>query len=158
MPKKTIKKKLRKNPKKDVIYGKEYELYGVWKSLPAVWRGKGADMYDTLGIEDEVVRMLLEIRTQTKFAEKYKISIDTLTDWNKKLEDDDELFKNRKRWVKKLMAGVLAAVHRKALVEGDKGRAEFLAEYAGEMEHGGVLRSPELAEQTKVLRKILEKR
>jgi len=136
-----------------------FNVYVVWKSLPARWGSEGERGLDLLGItKDESVRGLLPIRTQTEFAGKFKVNKDTLTIWNKKIEDDKSLYDERKKWGQKIMGNVIGAVYRKCLVEGDANRAKFLAQYFGEYIEKTEIRDPELAKQTEILRKILERR
>jgi len=135
-----------------------FNVYLIWKSLPATWGREGERGLDLLGITDKSIRELLLIRTQTEFTQKFKVGIDCLTDWNKKIEDDESLYEERQRWGKNIMGNIIGSVYRKCLVEGDANRAKFLAQYFGEYIEKTEIRDPELAKQTEILRKILERR
>jgi len=137
---------------------KVFEIYMLWKSLPPILMKENEGVLDALAITDEPIRELLKIKNQTEFCKKYKVNKTTVTDWNKKIDDDDPLYFERRKWVKKLLSNVIIAVYRKALIEGDAQRARFLAEFAGEVVKGMEVRDPESEKQTDLLRKIAEGR
>ncbi len=59
------------------------------------------------------------------FAEKYKLSQDTLTDWKRKEGFWDEVAKFRDRWARRKTTDVVAALLRNILKNGDKAEVEF---------------------------------
>ncbi|MDO8557041.1 MAG: hypothetical protein Q7R98_01070 [Candidatus Jorgensenbacteria bacterium] len=144
--------------KRGVVLEKQFQLYCFWKSLPPTLKGRAANQFDVLGIEDETTRELLLIRTQAGFGKKYGVNKNTLTEWNAKIETDNIVIAKEKKWLKKLFSNVLVAVYRKALVEGDAARFKVLAQYIGEFTEAKETRSPKLAELTSDMRKILERR
>jgi hypothetical protein len=69
---------------------------------------------EKLGIDDEIALSLLEIKTQTEFAKKFDIKdLATLTDWNKKLEDEG-MVPRINAWARKLTPNVTFALYRTA--------------------------------------------
>ena len=141
------------------IRNKIFEIYTIWKSLPPLVRREGVKAIDRLGFEDEdLTHKLLLIQTQKDFAKEFKVAENTLTSWNEKLEADDSLYEARKKWVKKLMSNILAAVTKAALEEGDVSRVKFLAQYTGEYVEKSEIINPEITKQTELLRQIAEKK
>lgn len=98
-----------------------FELYQIWKSLPVVMLSKmrREDYLKTVGFDDEVVMDLAEIRTQKEFAEKYDLSPDTLTDWNKKLRDTGDQLGHIRNWANTLTKNLVMAMYMHALKKGD---------------------------------------
>ena len=92
----------------------DFETYALWKSLPSFLRGQPRHVLEKLGIDDEIALSLLEIRTQTQFAERFGIKdLATLTDWNKRLEDDG-MVSRINAWARKLTPNVIFALYRTA--------------------------------------------
>ncbi len=108
-----------KNAEKRGAYKQaEFETYALWKSLPSFLRGQPKPVLEKFGLEDEIVLDLLEIKTQTQFAEKFNIKdLTTLTDWNKRIKEEGLLpFINQ--WARKLTPNVISALYRTATKEG----------------------------------------
>ena len=115
-----------KNAKKITYKEQEFEMYVLWKSLPAILRGQEPRIYEQLKITDELVLQLLEIKNQTQFAKKFDVKdLATLTDWNKKIEEHDLLKNKRKEWAKRLTSNIVLALYKKALIEGDAARIKL---------------------------------
>jgi hypothetical protein len=112
---------------------REFELYVIWKSLPARLLRSGPEELKALGIEEETLRELVAIKTQGDFAKKFGIRhLGTLTDWNAKIEEAG-LMNGTRAWAKKLTANVLLAFYRQALVEGDAARVKAWMQIVEEM-------------------------
>ena len=104
-----------------------YELYCLWKSLPAFLKYPPKDksgfqptsrmFAENLGIDYEMVLLLLDIKTQTEFAERYSVSKDTLSDWNKTFGVRQSL-QDIKTWAKRLSKNVLMALYNTAIRKG----------------------------------------
>lgn len=62
---------------------KEYRLYLIWRSLPLEFTQAGKQHLLDMGVDDEELLELVEIKTQLDFAKKYELSKDTLSLWNK---------------------------------------------------------------------------
>jgi hypothetical protein len=113
------------NETKPVRREQDFQTYVLWKSLPSILRGQPLAALQGLGISDELVQELLMIKNQTEFAEKFKIRNGTLTEWNKKIDENNLLADTRKFWAKKLTSNVLIALYRKAIQEADAGRVRL---------------------------------
>jgi hypothetical protein len=89
-----------------------FELYSVWKALPlkpVLFMGKKVStesVFEEMEIEDPLFREALRCKTQKAFAERFGLSQDTLTDWNRKIEGTDPL-KEARKWARKLTKNVV---------------------------------------------------
>ena len=97
-------------------------------------RTEGAEQFasklDGFGISDEDARLLLGIRTQTEFAEKFSVKdLGTLTDWNKKIEAEGLEEKMRPKWTRKLTKNVIAGLYRNAVAKGMAAEAKLWLQY-----------------------------
>jgi hypothetical protein len=71
-----------------------------------------------MGIDDEIAIELLQLKTQKDFAAKYDVKdLGTLTDWNKRIENDG-LLDGMNSWARKLTPNVLLALYKTATKEG----------------------------------------
>lgn len=79
-----------KNAKKGVYKEKEFEMYVLWKSIPAYFRGmKEAELFSQ-GFTDPLVMKIAKIQNQTAFAKKFRIKdMGTLTDWNARIKKNE---------------------------------------------------------------------
>lgn len=123
---KTTKKVGGKKKKKKVVVQplrlKEfYEIYKVWKTLPPMWKGMTAENLEKMySVDDPYIVDLLQIKNQSQFAERFKMSIETLTDWNRRMDDEgiDYLDEIRK-WADKLTKNVVMAHYNKLIRKFD---------------------------------------
>lgn len=75
-----------KNAKRSVYREKEFEMYVLWKSMPAYFRGMKKTELHAHGFTDPLVMEIAAIKSQTAFAKKFRIKdLGTLTDWNAKI-------------------------------------------------------------------------
>lgn len=131
-PKKNDSDRIRKNVNKvndtaleDIQLKQTFEWYCIWRSLPPILinareRNKILTAEETcakFGIDDEVISGLIGIKTQTQFAERYNVSKDTLTDWNKKIASRDVLADIRK-WAIRLSKNVMMSLYQNAMKSG----------------------------------------
>ena len=80
--------------------------------------GTSLQMLEKFGIDEEVAIGLLEIKTQTEFAKRFNIKdLATLTDWNKKLENE-KIIPQIHKWARKLTPNVIFALYRTATKHG----------------------------------------
>lgn len=112
-----------------VPYRKDvYEVYCLWKSLPSIFKyppkdkktgiaPSARDFCEMMGIDDEQILDLIEIRTQTQFAERFEVGIDTLRKWNKTLGVRDSLSDIR-QWGRSLTRNVIASLYNTAVRKG----------------------------------------
>lgn len=128
-PKKVIKVKRTKTVKikdkadeiteeKKVYKSAEFQAYIIWKSLPAMLRGEKRATLDKFGIDDELSIKMLEIKSQTEFAEKFKIKRATCSEWNKILVDDNLIYDSIRNWAKMITPNVIMALGKTAMRTG----------------------------------------
>lgn len=78
------------NAKKSVYKEKEFEMYLLWKSLPAHYRGIKKTELESSGFTDPLILKILKIKNQTEFAKFFHIKdLGTLTDWNNKIKSEN---------------------------------------------------------------------
>lgn len=112
---------------KDIRLVHIYETYCLWKSLPALFKYPPVDkagsrpapreFAEQMGIDDENILSLVDIKTQTQFAERFDVSPDTLTDWNKTLKvrnTSDDL----RGWAKHLTKNVMLSLYNTCVRRG----------------------------------------
>lgn len=104
-----------------------YELYKFWKSLPAMWRGmRPEDLEAKFSVDDPITVELLQIKTQSAFAEKFDLNIDTTTDWNKRMEDEGvDYLEETRKWANKLTKNVVLAHYNKMIRKFDPVSADI---------------------------------
>lgn len=105
----------RRIPKKsepEVVFnpykGQEYRLFLIWRSLPMEIKIGGRPYLEKAGIDDDDLMALAECRTQSQFAEKFGLSIDTLTDWKNKPVPPEYEAIDWRTWAKQLTTSVVA--------------------------------------------------
>ena len=122
--KKTKVSRVPENIKKD----REFKLYVLWKSLPPLLRvelDKRPDMWKNTGFGDNpVIHDLLKMNTQGDFARAFDVDQQTLSQWNKVIEQRDLLGDYRK-WAKHLTHNLLMAMYNKGIKYGDPYRVEL---------------------------------
>ncbi len=119
----------KKGVKKNTIRNtKVFDLYCVWYSLPTMWKGEAEQALRKVGIMDQEVIDLLAMKYQADFVRKYRVKSNTLSRWNKLIQDKGGPKAFRSDWTQHWMSNVFAAVYKKAIVEGDPARAKFLAQ------------------------------
>lgn len=167
--KKTIKPKRQKTAKiedkakeitkeKGVYKSAEFQAYIIWKSLPAILRSQGMSTMNKFGIDDELSMSLLEIKTQTEFAKRFKIKIGTCTEWNKILIDENLIYGSIKRWAKMITPNVIMALGKTAMKTGKAPEVMAWLKLVEEWEEKskmGLDTSPELREILERVRKLL---
>jgi hypothetical protein len=84
-----------KNAKNNVYKEKEFEMYTLWKSMPAYFRGMKKEQLLSHGFNDPLIQKIIKIKNQTEFAKTFRIKdLGTLTDWNNKIEKNNLPIKN----------------------------------------------------------------
>lgn len=108
------------NPKSLSVYKRqEFESYVLWRSMPSILRGQPRHVIEKLGIDDELAMSLLDIKNQTEFAKRFGIKdLGTLTEWNKRIDQNGGLMKDIVSWAKKLTPNVISALYREATKSG----------------------------------------
>lgn len=107
------------NARKSGVYKtQDFEAYAMWKALPTFLRGQPRQALERLGLDEDITLSLLEIRTQAEFAKRFDIKDPaTLTDWNKRLEQEG-LIPHMHTWARKLTPNVIWALYRTASKHG----------------------------------------
>jgi hypothetical protein len=102
------------------VYKKqEFESYVLWRSMPSILRGQPRHVIEKLGVDDELAMSLLEIKNQTEFAKRFGIKdLGTLTEWNKRINENGGLMKDIVGWAKKLTPNVISALYRETTKNG----------------------------------------
>jgi hypothetical protein len=78
------------NAKKKVYKEKEFEMYVLWKSTPAYFRGMTNEQLLSHGFSDPILKKIVKIKNQSEFAKVFNIKdLGTLTDWNHKIEKNN---------------------------------------------------------------------
>ncbi len=142
---KKLKKKTKKSvPKESEIQRiKEFETFAEWLALSPLLKLLSEEQLTKIGVDDPREIELLKIKTQTEFAKKFKLSIDTLTDWKKRSELWELVDKYLEDWGAKKTPSVILGLYRKAVSEGDAPRVKLWLEYfkkfkeTSKVEHGG---------------------
>ena len=100
---------------------KEYELYKLWKSLPAIILGTTEqDLIKKFGMDDPLQIELIQIKTQKGFAEKYGLDKNTPSEWNERMEKEgNEHLDETRKWAKKLNKNVVFALYNKIMRKPD---------------------------------------
>lgn len=105
-----------------------YEKYCLWKSLPSVFKFPPRDkktgiapsqkeFCEMIGVDSNEILELVEMKYQKDFAQKYGISEDTLSLWNKTIGVRDSLDDVRK-WARGLTKNVVASLYNTAVRKG----------------------------------------
>ena len=94
---------------------REFEYYTSWRSLPPLATNQSDETLVAMGIEPWMIE-IMKIKTQKEFAEKYGISENTLSTWNKQLDKAD--FDSRFGWAKHLSRNAIMALYRSLLKKG----------------------------------------
>lgn len=117
---------------------REYELYKLWKSLPAILKHSTEDELRVAGLagykeksgltdeDDWQMKELLNIRSQTDFAKKYNLSVNTLSRWNYRIEEDNDAIEMMGIWTRKLIPNIVMAMYRHAQIKGSPELIRYL--------------------------------
>lgn len=107
-----VTKRFPKKSEPEVVFnpykGQEYRLFLIWRSLPMEIKKGGRPYLEAAGIDDEDLLALSDCRTQSQFAEKFGLSIDTLTDWKRKAVPPEYEAIDWRTWAKQLTTSVVA--------------------------------------------------
>lgn len=105
-------RRIPKNSESEPVFnpykGQEYRLFLIWRSLPMEIKAGGRPYLEKAGIDDDDLLALSDCRTQSQFAEKFGISIDTLTDWKRKPVPPEYEAIDWRTWAKQLTTSVVA--------------------------------------------------
>jgi hypothetical protein len=116
----------------------KYETYCLWKSLPSIFKYPPKDkktgispspreFCEMMGVDDETILDLLDIKTQGQFAERFEVGTDTLRRWNKSIGVRDSLADIRK-WGRSLTRNVVASLYNTAVRKGSSYEVKLWAQ------------------------------
>lgn len=97
-----------------------FELYALWKSLPInILKTIPKDqLQEKMGIDDPIVLDLIEIHNQKAFAEKYDLREATISEWNKKIVENDPHYES-KGWARNLTKNVMLSFYNHTVRKGN---------------------------------------
>lgn len=98
---------------------REYEQYLIWRSLP---RDIDRNLYEQLGVTDEIILQLSAIPNQKTLAQHLKVSEKTITDWNKRPVPEQYKELDWRYWAKQATPSVMSALLRNVRKHGDAAR------------------------------------
>ena len=87
--------------------GQEYRLFLIWRSLPVTLRGISSEQAEERGIKDPEIMELIQLKTQGDFAERFQISMNTLTDWKNKPVPDEFQMIDWRYWAREFTPEVV---------------------------------------------------
>lgn len=121
----TVPKKSEKQPVFNPYRGQEYRLFLIWRSLPMEIKNGGRAYLEKAGIDDEDLMAIAECKTQIQFAEKFGLSIDTLTDWKRKPVPPEYEAIDWRVWAKQLTQSVVALLYEGIQEDKDASRIKL---------------------------------
>lgn len=95
---------------------REFQTYVLWSSLPSLLRDLSDSDLEKFGFHDPLVIQLLRIRWQYEFANTFNVSMDQLTEWNRKIEAEG--LADYKAWTRGLTRNVIMALYKTIIKEG----------------------------------------
>lgn len=107
----------------------EYEMYCLWRSIPAFFRFPPIDKATktrptprefamAMGIEDEAMLDLIDITSQREFGKRFIVDEGTLSDWNKTAGAQNGM-DEAIGWAKNLSKNVLFSLYNTAIRKGN---------------------------------------
>lgn len=86
---------------------REYRLFLLWKSLPLAMKKGGSLYLEELGVEDETLHELVNIKNNTQFAHAFDVDRSTLSTWSNEPVPPEYQDLDWRVWAKKLASEVL---------------------------------------------------
>jgi len=105
---------------------REYEQYLIWRSLP---RDIDRNLWQKLGITDEMILTLSSIPNQKELAKHLGLAQRTITDWNNKPIPEEYRELDWRQWAKKATPSVVSALLRNTRKYGDAARVNTWMKY-----------------------------
>lgn len=134
---------------------REYKQYLIWRSLP---RDIDRDLFEKLGVTDEIILELSELRNQGQLAKYLGVRPKTISDWNKQPIPEQYRELDWRYWAKKTTPTVVSALLRKIVKHGDAARVNTWMKYVEQIEDNATvnLEWNGLADLVKNANKVLE--
>lgn len=103
---KTVKKR-ESTPVFNPYKGQEYRLFLIWRSLPVTLRGISSEQAEERGVKDPEIMELIQLKTQGDFADRFQISMNTLTEWKRQPVPDEYLMIDWRYWAREFTPEVV---------------------------------------------------
>jgi len=116
---------------------KEFNDFVEWLSLPSMLKGRSTDYLEQIGVTDERAVELLQFKTMTAFAEKYKLEPSTLSEWKQKARSLG-LLEITKDFFRGMTNNVYQAFYFETLKNGDAARVRLWEEIFNNKQPEGV--------------------
>lgn len=104
--KKTAKKR-ESTPVFNPYKGQEYRMFLIWRSLPVTLRGISEEQAEERGVKDPEIVELIQLKTQSDFAERFQISMNTLTEWKRQAVPDEYQMIDWRYWAREFTPEVV---------------------------------------------------
>ncbi len=113
-------------PKFKPVKEREYRLYLIWRSLPPNMKRLGRSYAEELGIDDEDILSIIDIKTQREFAEKFGLNESHISEiWNVKAPPVEFQNIDWRTWAKKLTKNVMGALYEGIIKDQDAPRIKL---------------------------------
>lgn len=114
----------------DIQKQTEFELFTVWLSLPPLMKRPPAQkggivpearaFAESMGIDDEIILDLVELKTQKDFANRYLVDEATLVRWKNKIKTQGLIgITAMQNWAQTMSANVLMSIYQHAMKKGN---------------------------------------
>jgi len=108
----------------------EFELFALWLSIPPLLKNppkqkdgsvpSGRAMAISMGIDDEGVLDLCELKTNLDFSARYDVHINTLTTWKKKIKEKGATgLPMMQNWAQTMSSNLLMSLYQHAMKKGN---------------------------------------
>lgn len=94
-----------------------FDAYVAWLSVDHAWWDKSDDFFEKYGVPDGELREMMKIQHKTAFAEKYSITRKQLSLWDKTI-NVEEILKKNKRFMALLAPKVRMSLIKRIIKDG----------------------------------------
>lgn len=125
-----------------------FDAYVLWKSIPVLLkkpptpsggiRPSARAFAESQGIDDEDVLRLIEIPTQSAFADEFGVHMDTLSNWNKTIKERDTLT-DTKKWARGLMNNLVMSMYSHAMKKGNPLTFKLFFQVVGDFQEKAIV-------------------
>ena len=133
---------------------REYEQYLIWKNLP---RDMTKETFEGLGITDELILELSNIRTQKDLAKYLDVSEKTITDWNRRPVPEEYRELDWRYWARQATKSVTSAMLRELRRHGDAARFTAWMKYVEQVEDKTTLKIDTTEQILEGIKTIIER-
>lgn len=116
-----------KDYEKGIILKAEFDMYKVWRTIPSLLRyppkSKDGSLPDpsefaqSMGIENDVILDLVQLKNKKQFAERFNVSVETISDWEKKCREGNAL-QGARNWATDLTKNMILQMYNHAMKKG----------------------------------------